>query len=275
MSPIGPAVGWRGGHGHAENLAYAGYPDWSPDGTSIVFGTYGIGEFPTGGEGASNLYAVAPDGSGLRQITRYAVGGPRAGWATWTPAGTQLVFTRIDEAGARRIAFVSPDTGLQVFDSMGERHGFRPWCSQRWRPSPDARHRLRLERLRAVGRLPVGCAVHGGRADGRTVSASCGPTGGDAHAILTDVPGRVLDPDWSPDGGTLAFVVVGDDGVGRIWTAAADGSGAKEVVNASTRCPTEARFPAWSPDGNRSRSGASIRTRSRSSSRSPTSSRAT
>ena len=59
------------------------------------------------------------------------------------------------------------------------------------------------------------------------------------------------DPDWSRDGTTLAFVVVGDDGVGSIWTSAADGSGAKEALDTAARCPAEARFPAWSPDGKR------------------------
>lgn len=102
-----------------KDLAYAGYPDWSPDGSSIAFATYGIGEFPTGAEGASNLYTVAPDGTGLRQLTRYAAGGPRAGWASWTPDGKQLVFTHVDETGARRIAFFDPDgTGPRVVDGV-------------------------------------------------------------------------------------------------------------------------------------------------------------
>ncbi len=102
-----------------KELTSAGYPDWSPDGTSIVFATYGIAEFPPDVKGASNLYSVAPDGSGLRRITRYAIGGPRAGWATWTPDGKQLVFTRVDESGARRIAFVALDgTGLRVVDGI-------------------------------------------------------------------------------------------------------------------------------------------------------------
>jgi Tol biopolymer transport system component len=105
------------------DLLYAGYPDWSPDGTTIVFGTYGIGEFDDPAPGASNLYTVKPDGTDLQQVTTYTRGAGRAGWATWTPDGSAIIFTLVDGSPARRqIAFVSPDgSDLRV---LGVQNGY-------------------------------------------------------------------------------------------------------------------------------------------------------
>lgn len=53
-------------------------------------------------------------------------------------------------------------------------------------------------------------------------------------------PSGLRDPAWSPDGRTLAVVVVD-----RIWTMAPDGGQARELAGV----PGAAREPAWSPDG--------------------------
>ena len=105
------------------DLHYAGYPDWSPDGTAIVFATYGIGEFDDPAPGASNLYTVRPDGTDLQQVTAYALGAGRAGWAAWTPDGSAIVFTLADGSPPRRqIAFASPDgSDVRV---LGVQNGF-------------------------------------------------------------------------------------------------------------------------------------------------------
>lgn len=62
------------------------HPSWSPDGSTIVFIRSDPERFQE-----RDLFAVAPDGSGLHQLTndRAAIDDP-----TWSPDGTRLAFTR-------------------------------------------------------------------------------------------------------------------------------------------------------------------------------------
>ena len=64
-------------------------PDWSPDGGAIVFAR---SDFATT---MSDLYAVAPDGSGLRQLTA----GTRNFAPSWSPDGTKIGFSRLEPTG--------------------------------------------------------------------------------------------------------------------------------------------------------------------------------
>jgi TolB protein len=63
-------------------------PDWSPDGSTIVFvNSQGL---PI----ASDLYTIHPDGSGLRQIVNGGVlrQGGGVGHPKWSPDGTKIIF---------------------------------------------------------------------------------------------------------------------------------------------------------------------------------------
>ena len=63
--------------------------------------------------------------------------------------------------------------------------------------------------------------------------------------------GWQLQPDWSPDGGRIAFVVdcwPAKASTRDLWVSNADGTGSRRVYQCVSPCSV-AEFPAWSPDG--------------------------
>ena len=77
------------------------------------------------------------------------------------------------------------------------------------------------------------------------------PDGSDAHVIVTDIPGEHRAASWSPDGTRIAFVVRdAETPDGSIWTANADGSGAKRLFDGGDVCAS-VYHPSWSPDGSK------------------------
>lgn len=68
-------------------------PAWSPDGAELAMYSYDLGNMHTTDQ-ASNVFAIRPDGTGLRQITRSAVDGHmRITTPRWSPDGAQLMVT--------------------------------------------------------------------------------------------------------------------------------------------------------------------------------------
>ena len=92
-------------------LFYA-YPDWSADGR-IVFNKYPLGSFQDTTE-ASNLYTMAPDGTGVTPVTRFGEDDTRATQPTWASDGQRIIFTNIvrnpaNPWGERVIALIDSD----------------------------------------------------------------------------------------------------------------------------------------------------------------------
>jgi Tol biopolymer transport system component len=74
--------------------------------------------------------------------------------------------------------------------------------------------------------------------------------GTDRHEVGADIPGLDrTNPDWSPDGSTLVFGVT-DNGVDSLWTASADGTSSKMLLECVAPC-VYYDDPAYSPDGSK------------------------
>ena len=74
-----------------------------------------------------------------------------------------------------------------------------------------------------------------------------GPDAPYGRELKIDVEGGADRPAWSPDGAQLAFVSTTATGA-SLWTAAADGTGPRQVATCASPC-TFLDWPAWSPDG--------------------------
>ena len=82
-----------------DNDVFDGNPDWSPDGSRLVF---------TSGnrDGGLEIYMMNADGSGIVQLTDDDVDN---GAADWSPDGTRIVFDGFDAEGVLQVYTMAVD----------------------------------------------------------------------------------------------------------------------------------------------------------------------
>ena len=90
--------------------AYGAYPDWSPDGSRIVFNTFDLGAFQDIALQV-NLFTIQPDGSDIQRLTDYGENDTRATQPRWSPDGSGIVHTQVTGTGfgTRTAAFLPID----------------------------------------------------------------------------------------------------------------------------------------------------------------------
>lgn len=209
--------------------AHIGCTAWSPDGASIAFVVQSSIEHEPDEQGSnathySDIWIVAPDGSGLRQLTMDAA----LGWhLVWSPDSRSIAFISSRDDTAWDIWVVDLDGSRERRLTTGEGTEWAPaWSPDGARIAYSTSDEIWV--MDADGGNPTRVA---------TVSKWCD------------------NPAWSPDGTMIAFdsTIVGP--VGNIWIVNADGTGRTKLTGASRSsftcnpkyiCYEE---PKWSPDG--------------------------
>src|SRR3954454_15600825 len=85
--------------------------------------------------------------------------------------------------------------------------------------------------------------------DGRLVVQVVTAEGSALRALAPTVEGGdQTNPDWSPDGARVTFVMTDRDGKDDLWVVDADGTNARLAYDCAGTCDV-VDDPAWSPDG--------------------------
>jgi Tol biopolymer transport system component len=188
-------------------------PEWSPDGSEIVFNRFTNGN--------QNIYVMRADGSRIRRLTNDG----SSSSPSWSPDGSRIVFAR-ETPGHSDIYTMKADGTDQTrltHDSL--REGSPVW-------SPDG------SQIAFVGDSgPSALHLFLMRADG----SHARPIGPDNAAW----------PRWAPDGSKIAFVDEGNGSIHVINVDGTGERQVVDVTTLSGGSGFGSNFtlPTWSPDG--------------------------
>lgn len=197
----------------------AGVPAWSPPAYAAAV-TNGRIAFVSDRDGNQEIYAMNPDGTGLKNLTN----NPSSDFdPAWSPDGTRLAFTS-NRDGFNQIYVMAADgSGVTRLSNGGD--GSNPT----W--SPD-------------GTKIAFTTVRDGTATNSEIYVMEVAKPTNLARLTTDVQ-TDTQPAWSPDGTKIAFVSNRTGSWKMFVMNAADGSSQTQLMMG----PGNEGYPSWSPDG--------------------------
>jgi hypothetical protein len=197
-------------------------PALSPDGTKLAFSGEGMltvtdleGHLANG---AWSNYLAGPLTSGLGSFID----------PTWSPSGNQIAFLYTPGNGhSPEIDVINADgTGRRTVIKGSEINVQASGDTLAWSPNGTQL---------AFGTTPTGTGIPSG------TIAAVGVSGGQAHPLVTGIPGGVTGLSWAP--GPQPLFTTGHKA--GIWEA--DGHGGAKIILQCAGC--QYSYPSWAPDG--------------------------